>query len=160
MPKSKKPRKPHRPRWVHRPLPPERVQGIRDRFLAVQVAMELKLHLGTCTLDEITAAIEMFNLTGLSLIHRKFQLEDDLVDILNAGSEALAAVRARGLNLKPMRFVCTAKERDDILNGLETVGQYLVDAATDDASRLLLEWKASIIYGGIEDGRKGHSQKT
>lgn len=116
--------------------------------------------MGTCTLDEITAAIEMFNLTGLSLIHRKFKLEDDLVDTLNAGSEALAAVRKRGLVLKPMRFVCTAKERDDILNGLETVGQYLVDAATDDASRLLLEWKASLIYGGIEDGRKGHSEKT
>ena len=151
MAKNRKPRKKYRPRWVHRPLPPEQAQSIREKFIAVQVAMEMKLHLGTCTTEDIDAAVEMFNIAGLSLTHRKFELEDDVVDTFNAGAEALASLRKRALTLTPVRYVCTAKERDAILNGLETVGQYLVDEATDDASRLLIEWKASLIYGDIDE---------
>ena len=159
MPKSKRPRKPHRARWVHRPLPQQVVKEITDKFTNVQLAMELKLHLGQCSLSELDSAIDLFNLAGLSVIHRKLQLEDGMEEVFNAGVEALVAVRTRGLTLSPTRFVCTAEERNAILNGLEAIGQYLVDEATDDASRLMLEWKASLIYGGT-NGTVNTSEKA
>ena len=147
MPKNKKPRKHYVPRWVHRPLPPEDVRRIREKFTAVQLAMELKLHLGTCTPEEITDAIDMYNLAGLSLVNRGYELDDESVALFNAGSEALAAVKNRGLKMEPVRFVCTGDERNAILNGLEPVGEYLMEAANEDASTLMLEWRALHFYG-------------
>lgn len=142
MAKNKKPRRRYRRRWVHRPLPKEQANDIIRMFVDVQLAMELKLHMGKCSLSEIDSAIELFNLAGLSVVHRDSELEKGMEDLFNAGVEALAAVRKRGLSLSPVRFVCTASERNAILDALEVVGQYLIDETEADASRLLLEWTA------------------
>lgn len=144
MPRSKKPRKQHVPKRVRRYLPVKAIHRIRESFLDVQIAVEMKLHLGTCTKRELEAVIDMFNLAGLSALSRGKTLSDEDMQLIRAGAYSLSSLKARADATG--KVVCTANELDGIRDGLEAVGRYLESATASDAERLLIEWRALQLY--------------
>ena len=167
MPKSSKPRKKHTPKPLRRKLrlPKSFVDSVHASWVKLQIAVEMKLRLGECTVDELMRTVDMFNLVGFSISRRSDYDEQEVKqfeEVFNRGAEVLAAVLRRANTLTPWRAVCTADELKAVLSGLTSVGEYLNDALSEDAAEVLNNWVALGYYDFSEEtnGQEGSSKEA
>ena len=158
MPKSSKPRK----RYVRRVrptyslmLPQKHIDGLKDMFVNIALAVEVKLPRGTCTMDDVRMMRDYLNL-GTTLLYLGHHIREDLRDEVesewNAMTDAFGAFYKRAA---AGCFTCYAGEIAAMREGFSIVDEVVKEEFEREPA-----WVLDCFYGVthfLED--KGHGTK-
>lgn len=145
MPKSKKPRHPHRTKvgtnfWNVRK---ENLDYIRSEFATLELKSMVNLEQGTCTDDDFYLFRDFIN-WGIVAACTRPGYDNESVDAaceaLRQAAEALSIVQVRGRK-NFCHYVCTADELDKVRVAIEFVGDLMRESMDKCPVRAAKEWE-------------------
>lgn len=148
MPKTKKPRKVYDPkRWPKAPrrISAKDVSEIKAAYRNVELAVELRLHTGAFTKDDLLNLGSMI-LLGTFVMYRGYGLEHEYC-ILTYGEEWVAMQEAfktyKDRALRTGSYACTGDELKALRDGVEIAGTIIQKALDADPIRVAELWIAT-----------------
>jgi hypothetical protein len=154
MPKTKKPRKafdPHRWRKSPRIMSAKDVDDIKAAYRNVELAVELRLHTGGFTKDDLLNLGSMI-LLGTFVMYRGYGLEHEYC-ILTYGQEWVAMQEAyktyKDRALRTGSYACTGDELKAIRDGVEIAGTMIQVALNADPIRVAELWVLTELSGDM-----------
>jgi hypothetical protein len=164
MPRSKKPRHPHRQKAVALPLSfkQERLEQIEGMFNNVETRVLMKIKEGLCELDEMRAVSDVYNIVFFALAHRQKEFADyPLMEIseqiTQAGDDTVRVIERAG---KVGRVVCTGDEIGSILDTLQACVTFCRQQLAQCPSIFVVEVNAAKLLAQTHSGRIAVSKKN
>lgn len=156
MPKTKKPRKVYDPnRWPKAPrrISAKDVSEIKAEYRNVELAVELRLHTGAFTKEDLINLGSMI-LLGTFVMYRGYGLEHEYC-ILTYGEEWVAMQTAfktfKERALRTGSFAVTGDELKALRNGVEIAGTIIQKALDADPIRVAELWIATEMSGDMPE---------
>lgn len=148
MPRTKKPRKAFNPgRWRKMPrmMPLADLKEIKSAYRNVELAVELRLHTGDFTKEDLLNLGSMI-LLGTFVMYRGYGLEHEYC-ILTYGEEWVAMQEAfktyKERALRTGSYACTGDELKALRDGVEIAGTIIQKALDADPIRVAELWIAT-----------------
>lgn len=156
MPKTKKPRKVYDPnRWPKAPrrISAKDVSEIKAAYRNVELAVELRLHTGAFTKDDLLNLGSMI-LLGTFVMYRGYGLEHEFC-VLTYGEEWVAMQVAfktfKERALRTGSFAVTGDELKAIRNGIEIAGTFIRIALDEDPRQVMALWILTEMSGDMPE---------
>ena len=164
MPKSSKPRKPYHPKPVGLPVgfKAERMDQIVSMFTNVETSVLAKIKEGQCTLDEMRAVRDVFNISLFAMTHRQkgfadYPLDEISEQIIQAGSDTARVIeRAKKLG----HVVCSGDELGSILDTLQACVTFCLEQLDQCPGIFVVEVNAAKLMTSTHEGRIRVSKKN
>lgn len=148
MPKSKKPRHPHRnkPGRDYTKLRPEDLSWLHDRFSSIELKVELTLPRGECTDTDLFMIRDYVN-WGITAVAVRTWYTDEtrqqVYEMLQAAAIKVVDLQVRGRK-NGMRFVCTADELSSIRKAFDFLGDFMNKSLHECPALTIREWNAML----------------
>lgn len=156
MPRTKKPRKVYDPnRWPKAPrrISAKDVSEIKAAYRNVELAVELRLHTGAFTKDDLLNLGSMI-LLGTFVMYRGYGLEHEFC-VLTYGEEWVAMQVAfktfKERALRTGSFAVTGDELKAIRNGIEIAGTFIRIALDKDPRQVMALWILTEMSGDMPE---------